>query len=263
MAIIFLFQGRMSVTIPILRDPSANNKSPLTKGMAKIPAGDYKPFIEQNDQPDLHRIGSFYLDIHAVTNQDFMAFVKTNPQWSRSKVSRLNADAGYLSQWKGDFDIGDPRILQSPVTHVSWFAANAYCKWKGKRLPTQEEWEYAAGAPPKGMKKGQKLSQIILGWYEKPSPAVLPPVQSTYENVFGVFDMHGLIWEWVYDFNDNAGNLSGMENNFSCAAGSLNTSDKEDYAAYMRYAFRQGLKGNYTVADLGFRCALDTSLLKP
>jgi formylglycine-generating enzyme required for sulfatase activity len=207
-------------------------------------------------------VKSYYLDIHAVTNEDFLQFVKANPEWARSKVSRLFADQNYLRQWAADYEIGDQRIRNSPVTNVSWFAATAYAKWKGKRLPTEAEWEYVASIPPVGMKKNTRLSAIILEWYDHPTPAVLPPVQSTYCNSFGIYDLHGLIWEWVADFNsivtpDDGAGGSGTVNRFSCAAGSLGAADKENYAAFMRYAFRGSLRASFTVGSLGFRCASD------
>ncbi|MBS1529346.1 MAG: formylglycine-generating enzyme family protein [Bacteroidetes bacterium] len=229
-------------------------------GMVSIPGGYYHPFLRRKDQPSTVRIHPFMLDANAVTNEEFLEFVKANPEWARSKVSRLFADPGYLKQWAGDLEIGNDKIKNSPVTNVSWFAANAYAKWKGERLPTQAEWEYAAAAAPVGMNKGAKLTKIILAWYDHPNPAVLPNVRSTYRNSYGLYDMHGLVWEWVNDFNGNV--MQGDEssggtnvNSFFCAAGSLNSVNKEDYAAFMRYAFRQGLQARYTIQSLGFRCA--------
>lgn len=221
--------------------------------MARIPGGEFRPFLQPNDQPDIVKVHPFYLDVHAVTNEDYLAFVKANPQWVRSKVSRLYADRDYLRNWAGDFNVGDARILHSPVTYVSWFAAEAYAKWLGKRLPTMVEWEYAAAALPLGM-KGVRMSDVILKWYDHPAPKVLPPVESTYKNIFGIYDMHGLVWEWVDDFNS----VSTGNGAFTCAATSLDVRNKEDYAAFMRYAFRESLKATYTVGCLGFRCAMDS-----
>lgn len=231
-------------------------------GMVRVPGGNYQPFLQPNDQPDIIYIPAFYLDIHAVTNQEFLGFVKANPRWARSRVNRLFADEHYLKQWAGDYVIGNDRIRNSPVTNISWFAANAYCKWKGKRLPTLAEWEYAASAAPVNMKKGQRLTTLILDWYGRPNPRILPNVESTFKNTLGLYDMHGLIWEWVYDFNSiitggDSRNTGTINKNFFCAAGSLNAANKEDYAAFMRYAFRESLRANYTVSNLGFRCAMD------
>lgn len=233
-----------------------------TTGMVKIPAGNYHPFLKAKDQPEVIRIHSFYLDKHAVTNAEFLEFIKANPKWARSKVSGLFADENYLQHWSSDFTIGHDNLLNTPVTNVSWFAAEAYARWKGKRLPTIREWEYAAASAPVNAKKGQKLSTIILDWYGRPTPAVLPEVESAFKNGYGLYDMHGLIWEWVYDFNSvitggDSRTSGGLDKKFYCAAGSLNAVNKEDYASFMRFAFRESLKASYTVPNLGFRCAVD------
>src|SRR5690606_4017924 len=100
----------------------------------------------------------------------------------------------------------------------------------------------------------------ILDWYSKPTPTQLPSVQSSHKNSLGVYGLHGLIWEWTSDFNsvmmqnDSRTNAEISESLF-CTAGSANVSDKKNYTAFMRYAFRSSLKGNYTVSNLGFRCA--------
>src|SRR6185437_11268749 len=170
-------------------------------GMMRIPGGNFEPFILTGSQRQMVKVRSFYLDEHAVTNVEFLQFVKANPGWRRSKVVRIFADSSYLKQWAGDLEIGDPRLSKSPVTNISWFAATAYCRWKGKRLPTMAEWEYAAGAAPVRRKGTRDLTRLILEWYDHPTPEVLPAVGSTYKNAFGLYDMHGLVWEWVEDFN--------------------------------------------------------------
>lgn len=231
--------------------------APPPAGMILVPAGTWKPFLRGAGTPGSVPIRPFYLDACAVTNEQFLAFVRANPAWARSRVSRLFADERYLEQWAADFSVGDPRILHSPVTNVSWFAAEAYAKWAGKRLPTMAEWEYAGAALPVGVGRKEKLTAIILDWYSHPNPPVLPPVRSTYRNTFGVYDMHGLIWEWVADFNSVLPETTAGEANLFCAAGSQHAANKEDYAAFMRYAFRESLKASYCVANLGFRCARD------
>jgi formylglycine-generating enzyme required for sulfatase activity len=230
-----------------------------TAGMVGIPGGNFRPFLLSGNKRQTIKVRSFYLDIHAVTNEQFLEFVKANPEWRRSRVTRIFADITYLKQWKGDLEIGDPPIAKSPAINISWFAANAYCGWRGKRLPTMAEWEYAAGAAPVNNRGTRDLTRLILEWYDHPTPNVLPPVESTYKNVFGAYDMHGLVWEWVEDFNGIIPqNGAGADSNpFVCGAGSLGTADKKDYAAYMRYAFRESLQAGYTVGSLGFRCARD------
>ena len=76
----------------------------------------------------------------------------------------------------------------------------AYCSWKNKRLPSLAEWEIAGNAPPKNITY-TSVTDYIMQWYEKPSLPVLPNVKTTYCNTYGLYDMHGLVWEWTFDFN--------------------------------------------------------------
>ena len=232
------------------------------KKMVTVAAGSYNPFfITKSDQPI--KVKAVKMDETAVTNVEFLEFVKANPQWQRSKVNRLFADASYLKHWESDLVIGkkNENIYHSPVVHVSWFAAQAYARWKNKRLPTIAEWELAAKAPPKNIKY-TSLTEYILGWYKKPNLPVLPNVKSTYQNQYGLYDMHGLVWEWTFNFNsfisngDSRGNTQEEIKAF-CAAGSVNVSDRDDYAGYLRFSYRGSLKGNFCIANLGFRCATD------
>jgi formylglycine-generating enzyme required for sulfatase activity len=232
------------------------------KKMITVPAGNYKPFfITKSDKP-IH-VAAFKMDETAVTNLEYLEFVKANPQWRRSKVNRLFADANYLKHWESDLSIGasNKNIYNSPVVYVSWFAAQAYSKWKNKKLPTIAEWELAGNAAPKNTKY-KSLTDYILDWYSKPNPPFLPNTKSTYQNVYGLYDMHGLIWEWTFNFNsfigstDTRGNNQVDLKNF-CAAGAVNVSNKSDYAGFLRFSYRGSLKGNYCIANLGFRCAKD------
>jgi formylglycine-generating enzyme required for sulfatase activity len=230
-------------------------------GMVKVGKGYYKPFYRVKDV-DSMSVKPFYMDIYQVTNRQFLEFVKKNPQWSRSHTARLFADSGYLKHWKGDFDLGDSAIANSPVTSVSWFAAKAYCKWAGKRLPTLNEWEYAAETPivwPKYI-AGKDMNRYILSWYEKTNPDKYAPVGRMNRNRYGIYDMYGNIWEWVSDFNsvvipnDPRG---GLDLDVFCGSGAFGTLDPQDYAAFMRFALRSSLKASYCVENLGFRCAKD------
>src|SRR5699024_2625758 len=170
------------------------------------------------------------------------------------------ANKSYLKNWESDYKIGDSTLFDSPVTYVSWHAAKAYAKWVGKRLPTMQEWEYAAYGDPVNLPNDQSLTQLILDWYSKPLDGNLPPVKSVYKNEYGIYDMFGLIWEWPADFNSVMMNSNGAVNrNLYCATSSLQTADKRDYAAFMRFAFRAGMSAEYTLKNLGFRCASDVN----
>lgn len=232
--------------------------------MVLVEEGTYMPFYSSSK--DSVTVEDFYLDKYPVTNQQFLEFVEANPEWRRSKVKSVFAAEGYLKHWGGDLELGPKaeKIRHSPVTNVSWFAARAYAKWKGKRLPTLDEWEYVASADHHKplASRDDEFVQQILDWYSRPNTKTLPAVGGKEPNFHGTYDMHGLIWEWVQDFNTvfisgESRSDQGDLKQFYCAAGSsaASESDKENYAAFLRYAFRGSLEADFTVNNLGFRCA--------
>ena len=228
--------------------------------MVTIKRGAYVPLYGTTDKKPVEVV-AFKMDVYPVTNAQFLTFLNKNPQFSRSKIKGLFAEKSYLSHWESDFNFGKKNLSNAPVTNVSWFAAKKYCECQGKRLPTMDEWEYVAMADEKRIdaRTKQEFNNYILSWYEKPKTH-LNPVGSTYKNYWGVYDMHGLIWEWTSDFNSIF--LSGesrkdkdTDKNLFCGSGSINASDLMNYAAFMRYSFRASLKARYTTLNQGFRCA--------
>lgn len=235
--------------------------------MVAIAAGNYTPLF-QSRQGEPTQVAEFYLDVYAVTNAQYLAFVTANTQWQRGHVPALFADPSYLQYWHSEGeDMTPPAELgQRPVTNVSWFAAKAYCQWQHKRLPRVAEWEYVALASadrPDGSTDPTYLRQV-LAWYSVPNPAVPPLRGSGGKNFWGVYDLHGVVWEWVADFNtalvtgESRGD-SALERDLYCGAGATGVAaaQKVNYAAFMRYAYRSSLQGHYTVNNLGFRCAKD------
>ncbi len=233
-----------------------------TATMRLIPAGTYVPLLRTvKDAPEVP-VAAFLLDERPVTNAEYLAFVTANPKWRRSQVSRLFADASYLETWAGDLEPGPRAPAEAPVVRVSWFAARAYAKWAGKRLPTTAEWELAAAAGydrPDGRNDAQ-MNRDLYAWLARPVPAVLAPAAAARPDFHGVRALHGLVWEWVEDFNtamvtgeSRADN--GLDRDLFCGAGAAGAKDTTDYAAFMRQALRSSLKANNTTSALGFRCA--------
>lgn len=239
--------------------PSHCDGFDAARAMVPIAAGDYVPLYGSDTLP-VH-IDGMLMDAYPVTQADYLEFVRRNPQWRRSQVKALFADPNYLRSWANDTTLGEERSPLSPVTSVSWFAANAYCSCAGKRLATVHEWEYVAMADSfvSDARNDAAFTAHILSWYGR-RPDVIGDVGTVARNRWGVYDLHGSVWEWTADFNsvlmddDARRGTSGNYEKF-CGDASLGATDLGNYAAFMRFAFRASLKARYSVHNLGFRCA--------
>lgn len=234
--------------------------------VAQVPVGPgvWRPIFPPEEGVEEIAVPAFKMDVLAVTNGQFLAFVLENPEWRRDRLSRTFADEGYLKSWSAPDQLGPGMRANQPVTQVSWFAARAYCTWRGARLPTVAEWELAAAASETEADASQDpaFRERILGWYAQPGSAPLADVGQGPANYWGARDLHGLIWEWTEDFNsmlvsgDNR-EQKGADKAQFCGAGALEARDRGDYAAFMRVANRSSLEAHYTTSTLGFRCVSD------
>lgn len=232
-------------------------------GMVVISGGVFKPLFRSTADFKEVAVKPFCLDVLPVTNEEYLQFVRANPRWQRSAVKRLFADESYLKNWAGDLELGTNAPANAPATFVSWFVAKAYAQWAGKRLPTTAEWELVAVA---GYTNADGEADVVfkrdlLAWYASPMQK-LANVGAGRTNFWGAHDLHGLVWEWVADFNTSmvtgdARGDTGLDRQLFCGSGSIGSRDPGNFAAFMRYGFRSSLKADYCVHNLGFRCAKD------
>jgi formylglycine-generating enzyme len=230
----------------------------------KLPGGEFDSVLKYEDSGSRVRVAPFALMSVPVTNADFLAFVRAHPLWKRDAVAGgVFAERRYLSHWAGAAELGANALPQQPVVWVSWFAANAYCKAQGAHLPTWTQWEVAAAADEqrRDARADPAWRERILAWYSQTSKRALPIVGTQRPpNVYGVRDLHGLVWEWTDDFSallvsaDNRDQGDPDRLKF-CGAGALSINDRENYAVLMRVAMLSSLDGADATANLGFRCA--------
>ena len=196
-------------------------------------------------------LNAFYMDIYEVTLGQYKRFLKATehpplPDW----VEKITPDDNY------------------PVIGVSWFDAQAYAEWAGKRLPSEAEWEYSARGGLIGQRfaHGNELKHTDANFkgkggadiWENPSP-----VASFKANSYGLFDVMGNVWEWCEDlYDENYYAVSPVEN-----PGGPESTPMErrvirggswmSFKHFLRVALRNyqnpEMKNNYT----GFRCVVD------
>ena len=179
------------------RSQALGQPVPVETPMVEIPEGLFAMGSEGTqaleDERPTHQVwlSAFFMDVHEVTTAQFAAFLAATSRpapWLWETVNLLQHS-------------------DRPVIGVDWHDADSYCRWKGKRLPTEAEWEKAARGTdgrlyPWGHHAPTKdLANFALGARFSYSQ-VLMPAQS-YEagrSPYGLFNMAGNVWEWVADW---------------------------------------------------------------
>ncbi|MCZ6678637.1 MAG: formylglycine-generating enzyme family protein [Candidatus Poribacteria bacterium] len=234
--------------------------------MVLIPAGTFQMGSDRGrpDETPVHQVwvDAFYLDRYEVTNADYQTFILANPQWQKSTVKVRD----YLKHWEGnDFS---PDMDQSPVTYVTYGAAQVYCEWRSKRLPTEAEWEKAARGGkrdilyPWGNQVDSKAANYdargIRSGGVKNMRRYLKPVGAFPANGYMLYDMGGNVSEWCvdryvphYQRHDVTPQMPAAKGPFVVRGGSWFDSIFDIRCVARAYA----LSGAYY--HIGFRCAKD------
>ncbi len=227
---------------------------------------------EYSSEKPPHKVtlNDFYIGKYEVTIGEYMEFVnetKTNyPKWLEKgnsyNIYENGSNKDYYKKYVGNDNL--------PIVGVSWNNAIAYCKWLGKktgkkyRLPTEAEWEYAAGGGANnrtkyaGTNSESKLKEYA--WYYSNSDNKTHKVGQKKPNQLGLYDMTGNVWEWCQDkWHSNYKDAPNDGSAWESGTGSLRVNRGGSWSRNSDYCRVAGRSYNYSAYrnyDLGFRLAL-------
>ncbi len=246
---------------PLIKDKK--DIEPLYTDMIVVRGGTFSrgSTVGNRDEMPQHaiQIPTFALDIHPVSNEQFVRFLEfmgsekdqNYNDLIRLKDSRISRVAGKWSIEAG--------YSKHPVVGVTWYGAGAYAEWLGKRLPYEAEWEIAArgGSETAIYPTGDSIDKHQANFFSSDTT----PVMTYSPNGYGLYDMAGNVYEWCQDWygynyyetsaqepNDPKGPHQGV---YRVLRGGCWKSLKED----LRCSHRHRNNPNAFNGTYGFRCA--------
>ena len=230
---------------PVLEVPEV---SKVPENMVLIRKG---PFLYGEDRVHAEIPNDVYMDIYPVTNDQYNEFMLANGYGTQNYWS----EEGWA--WKQENHVNRPHywadskwnIADHPVVGVSYYEAEAYAKWAGKRLPTEQEWERAArGTDGREYPWGNAFDKTTCNSYESGIGATTPVTKYAKGiSPSGCFDMAGNVWEWGASWYEQSPGRRMVR------GGSW-----DDWPEYLRASYRFGDPTDNRSSYLGFRLAQGT-----
>lgn len=253
------FEESSNVAQELSEPASSSSEEPVEEEVVSIPAG---PFIRGtnaggfDEQPQRTVVlGAFAIDRFEVTNFQYQQFVQDTGHRKSGPPSRYAKNMGKM------------RGVNQPVVYVSWDDAVAYCRWKGKRLPTEAEWEKAMRGTdgrlwPWGnteQANGANWARVQDGYDVTASVGSFKTDRSPY----GVMDGAGNVMEWVQDWYSESYYKDGSDQNppgpdygvYRVLRGGGYTTAGGD----IRITSRSKMVPDFRDETIGFRCAISGS----
>lgn len=194
--------------------------------MTYIPAGtflygsredDKEAGSDEKPQRSIHLSG-YYIDVYPVTNAQYCLFLnerrpdrKNLENWIGIGKEGYRGERNRIGQKSDRYSV-EAGYERHPVIMVSWYGAEAYAEWAGKRLPTEAEWEKAArGTDGRRYPWGDAFDESRCNFAEKFKGATAVDRFPQGIGPYGCFDMAGNVWQWVADWFGDRSQIEGTD----------------------------------------------------
>ena len=246
------------------------------EGMVLIEAGEFRMGSNSgnSDEKPIHsvHVDAFYMDVYEVTNAEYAEFLNAKGKYADGSITWLDIDSSHCRiEYVSRVYRVKAGYENHPVVGVTWYGAMAYAAWKGKRLPTEAEWEKAARGGLSGLNYpwGNAIDATNANYNFNIGDTT--PVGKYPANGYGLYDMSGNVWEWCLDeYNANFYSVSPAQNPLSGTNSvqwlldnytGVNTSRVLRGGAWhsdaqnVPCARRRNDAPTFTGSNIGFRCA--------
>ena len=233
---------------------------------------------DRSDDEKEHEVkftSDYYLGVTTITRGQFAAFVKD--EGYQTEMERSDDGYGWDDDKKGwvkdkKYNWKNPGFAQTdahPIINVSWNDAMAFCKWLSKkegkiyRLPTEAEWEHACRAGTKtAYSFGDDPKELMkYGWFDGNADRKRQPVGQLLPNKWGLYDMHGNVYQWTADWHDPDYYKNSPEADPRGPADGTNKVMRGGEFSYPAWACRSAARKtrtpDYMTARTGFRVAFE------
>ena len=263
------FVALLFTVVSVCDQPSFSSEPP--EDMVLIPLGEFvmgaNSIHTNTNHAPAHRVDleAFYINKFEVTNAQFEEFILDGGYQNQGLWTAEGWDFIQKNRIKTPLHYGENSVSTEPdhpVIGVSWYEADAYATWAGKRLPTEAEWEKAArGVESRIYPWGDTMDFTKLSYFPHGTKLQLVGNFPDGASPYGVMDMAGSVWEWCSDwYSANYYSQSPRKNPKGPENGDyrvLRGGGWDSIRLQLRTYYRYSDKRNRRTYNIGFRCVQD------
>lgn len=264
---IYMIQKRIKnlLSSSALSSSLLNICPPLEDDMRYVVGGTFlqgnpRDIAHPDEWPQLEvTLSSFWIDRFEVTNSEFCTFLNDEEINFRKDGKYLwkDTDQTKIKKKRGTYFV-EEGYENHPVFSVTWYGANEYAKWRGARLPSEAEWEFAAkgGNQSRGYNYAGSNTPATVAWFNTEQSKIPFETGTKAANELGIYDMSGNVLEWCSDYYHDYSNMINpqiVKSKHKVLRGGSWVNEQHSIRVTKRFQYPP----HQTAGNIGFRCVRD------